>query len=119
MSNDSGGTFPSAIGVCGIIKFNQTPRVVEHGTNNTRKRVHIQANNSRARIARAAFFKALVLLASITNSKLRQAARKIADCVQPEKIILFGSYAYGQPNDDSDVDLFVLMESNKSIHARM
>ena len=27
---------------------------------------------------------------------------------EPEKIILFGSYAYGTPNDDSDVDLFVV-----------
>jgi predicted nucleotidyltransferase len=28
---------------------------------------------------------------------------------QPEKIILFGSYAWGEPNDDSDIDLFVIV----------
>ncbi len=28
----------------------------------------------------------------------------------PEKIILFGSYAYGQPHADSDVDLLVVLE---------
>jgi predicted nucleotidyltransferase len=28
---------------------------------------------------------------------------------QPEKIILFGSYAWGEPNEDSDVDLFVIV----------
>ena len=29
---------------------------------------------------------------------------------EPEKIILFGSYAYGQPNEDSDIDLFVIKD---------
>ncbi len=28
--------------------------------------------------------------------------------LEPEKIILFGSYAYGTPNEDSDVDLYVV-----------
>lgn len=28
---------------------------------------------------------------------------------QPERIILFGSYAYGQPRPDSDVDLLVVL----------
>ncbi|MFM7439913.1 MAG: nucleotidyltransferase domain-containing protein, partial [Snowella sp.] len=28
---------------------------------------------------------------------------------QPQKIILFGSYAYGQPRDDSDIDLLVIL----------
>ena len=27
--------------------------------------------------------------------------------LQPEKIILFGSYAYGEPHKDSDIDLLV------------
>ncbi|MFA9393039.1 MAG: nucleotidyltransferase domain-containing protein [Prolixibacteraceae bacterium] len=26
----------------------------------------------------------------------------------PEKIILFGSYAYGQPNEESDIDLLII-----------
>ena len=38
-------------------------------------------------------------------------ARKIADRFQPLKIILFGSYAYGQPRPESDVDLLVIMET--------
>ena len=33
----------------------------------------------------------------------------IAAAFQPEKIILFGSYAYGHPNEDSDVDVLVVM----------
>ncbi len=28
--------------------------------------------------------------------------------LQPEKIILFGSYAYGKPKEDSDIDLFII-----------
>ena len=31
---------------------------------------------------------------------------------KPEKIILFGSRAWGSPQDDSDVDLLIVMESN-------
>lgn len=30
----------------------------------------------------------------------------------PEKIILFGSYAYGQPNKNSDVDLIIIKKTN-------
>ncbi|MEA2018109.1 MAG: nucleotidyltransferase domain-containing protein [Campylobacterota bacterium] len=30
--------------------------------------------------------------------------------LDPEKIILFGSYAYGIPNEDSDIDLFLLKD---------
>jgi predicted nucleotidyltransferase len=40
---------------------------------------------------------------------IRRYARAIADEFHPDKIILFGSYAYGTPNDDSDVDLLVVM----------
>ncbi|MEI8167305.1 MAG: nucleotidyltransferase domain-containing protein, partial [Chloroflexales bacterium] len=32
---------------------------------------------------------------------------QIAATFQPERIILFGSYAYGRPGADSDVDLLV------------
>lgn len=28
--------------------------------------------------------------------------------LKPNKIILFGSYAYGTPNEDSDIDLYVV-----------
>lgn len=38
---------------------------------------------------------------------------------QPEKIILFGSYAYGKPHKDSDVDLLVVMDTDKSFHQRV
>ncbi len=28
--------------------------------------------------------------------------------LNPNKIILFGSYAYGKPNEDSDIDLYIV-----------
>ena len=31
--------------------------------------------------------------------------------LNPEKIILFGSYAYGVPNEDSDLDILIIKES--------
>lgn len=34
---------------------------------------------------------------------------EIARRFRPERIILFGSYAYGTPTEDSDVDLLVVM----------
>jgi uncharacterized protein len=40
---------------------------------------------------------------------IRKLAREIAERFQPEKIILFGSHAYGTPHADSDVDLLVVM----------
>ena len=54
----------------------------------------------------------------ITEAKIQSAAHKIADSVHPDKIILFGSFCYGTPTPDSDVDLLVILESKHSAHAR-
>jgi predicted nucleotidyltransferase len=40
---------------------------------------------------------------------IRRFARQVAEQFQPEKIVLFGSYAYGTPHADSDVDILVIM----------
>ena len=40
---------------------------------------------------------------------IRKFAREVAERFQPDKIILFGSYAYGSPDEDSDVDILVVM----------
>jgi len=37
----------------------------------------------------------------------------IADSFRPQRIILFGSYAYGHPQPDSDIDLLIIMETEK------
>jgi predicted nucleotidyltransferase len=47
----------------------------------------------------------------IPAREIRAVAKKIAARFQPEKIILFGSYAYGKPKPESDVDLLVVMET--------
>src|SRR5947209_7096880 len=38
---------------------------------------------------------------------IRQFARQVAERFNPDRIILFGSYAYGHPDADSDVDILV------------
>jgi uncharacterized protein len=40
---------------------------------------------------------------------IKRLCRQIADTFQPNKIILFGSQAYGRPREDSDIDLLVVM----------
>jgi len=47
--------------------------------------------------------------ADIPMRVIRRYARAIAERFQPDKIILFGSYAYGTPHEDSDIDLLVIM----------
>jgi predicted nucleotidyltransferase len=42
-------------------------------------------------------------------------ARQVAERFHPEKIILFGSYAYGAPHADSDVDILVVMPARNQI----
>src|SRR6516165_4428948 len=46
---------------------------------------------------------------------IRRFARRIAERFQPDKIILFGSYAYGTPHEESDVDLLVIMPTRNAI----
>ena len=51
------------------------------------------------------------LIFSPTMDDIRHVAARIAERFRPNKIILFGSHAYGTPTDDSDVDLLVVMET--------
>ena len=59
----------------------------------------------------------------VTNRESKQLiyamAEKIKKEYAPEKIILFGSYAWGQPAKDSDVDLFIIKETNQKHRQRM
>jgi len=52
------------------------------------------------------------------NRKIKNTIFKIVEKIKkeyrPEKIILFGSYAYGTPNKNSDVDLFILKSTKKN-----
>ncbi|HEX3152246.1 MAG TPA: nucleotidyltransferase domain-containing protein [Gemmataceae bacterium] len=53
--------------------------------------------------------------ADIPRRLIRQFARDVADRFQPDKIILFGSYAYGEPHADSDVDILVVMPAENEL----
>ena len=46
----------------------------------------------------------------ITDAAIRNFADEIARRYAPEKIILFGSHARGTANEDSDVDMLVIMD---------
>src|SRR5262245_18767180 len=53
--------------------------------------------------------------ADIPMRVIRRFARQVAERFQPDKIILFGSYAYGTPHADSDVDLLVIMPARNEL----
>lgn len=47
----------------------------------------------------------------IGSDKISEIVNKIATGYKPEKIILFGSYAKGNPDEDSDIDLVIIKDS--------
>ena len=49
----------------------------------------------------------------VTEELLREVTKRIVEAFDPEKIILFGSHAYGTSTPDSDVDLLIIMESDE------
>jgi predicted nucleotidyltransferase len=53
--------------------------------------------------------------ADVPMAVIRDYARRVAERFQPDKIVLFGSHAYGTPNADSDVDILVVMPARKQI----
>jgi uncharacterized protein len=50
----------------------------------------------------------------IPQVAIQAVVEQIVALFQPQKIILFGSYAYGLPKPESDVDLLVIMETQLS-----
>jgi predicted nucleotidyltransferase len=52
---------------------------------------------------------------NVPMTAIRSFARRIAERFHPDKIILFGSYAYGKPHEESDVDLLVIMRTKNAI----
>src|SRR5437763_2351510 len=45
----------------------------------------------------------------VPRAAIRKYVRKMVERFHPDRVILFGSYAYGTPHADSDVDLLVVM----------
>ena len=55
---------------------------------------------------------------------IRCFSKRIAEEYKPRRIILFGSYAYGNPGPDSDVDLLVILrgktkDTDKAVEMRL
>ena len=46
------------------------------------------------------------------QKQIEKILKIIVDKYKPDKVILFGSYAYGYPSKDSDLDLLVVKDSN-------
>ena len=49
-----------------------------------------------------------MITTTMKRSKISRIVSSIVKECSPEKIILFGSHAYGKPTKDSDIDLFVV-----------
>jgi uncharacterized protein len=45
----------------------------------------------------------------VDRAKIEEFCERVVDEFHPEKVILFGSHAYGTPGPDSDVDILVIM----------
>lgn len=52
---------------------------------------------------------------NVPMSVIRRFARDVVERFQPDKIVLFGSHAYGRPHDDSDVDILVVMQARNQL----
>jgi predicted nucleotidyltransferase len=50
----------------------------------------------------------------IPQQAITDAVNQIVRSFQPQRIILFGSYAYGHPRQESDVDLLVVMDTHRT-----
>jgi uncharacterized protein len=51
--------------------------------------------------------------APVTAELLQSIVQRIVAGVHPQKIVLFGSYAYGTPSPDSDLDILVVMTTTE------
>lgn len=55
----------------------------------------------------------------VTNRLLAEISNRIVRAFHPDKVVLFGSYAYGKPHVYSDIDLFVIMRSSERMARRI
>lgn len=49
------------------------------------------------------------------NNEIQSITDKIREAVDCEKIYLFGSYAYGEPHKDSDLDFYVVLPDDSNL----
>ena len=51
----------------------------------------------------------------VSMKDIKRYCDAITAAFQPQRIILFGSHAYGRPGDDSDVDVLVVMPKSRRV----
>lgn len=54
----------------------------------------------------------------ISQNEIKKIAEDIAETVHAERVVLFGSHANGHADDNSDVDLLVVAESDQPRYRR-
>ena len=54
----------------------------------------------------------IIRVKDVNESLYKEIIKRIVNIVNPVKIILFGSYAYGNPGKESDLDLLIVMNNN-------
>ncbi|MCF7800000.1 nucleotidyltransferase domain-containing protein [Candidatus Babeliales bacterium] len=54
----------------------------------------------------------------IDNKIIKEVKRRLVQTYNPLEIYIFGSYAWGVPNEESDLDLFIIIEKSKDIISR-
>lgn len=49
----------------------------------------------------------------ISKKTIQEVVNKLVEAYQPLEIYLFGSYAWGQPDEESDLDLLIVVEKSE------
>ena len=52
----------------------------------------------------------------IAKEKIQEVTKRLVEVYQPIAIYLFGSYAWGEPDEDSDIDLMVVVDNNVELN---
>jgi len=45
---------------------------------------------------------------------IQKVVRRLVEGYQPQQVILFGSLAYGEPDQDSDIDLLIIKDTHET-----
>ena len=53
------------------------------------------------------------------QKEIKKITKQIVKKYKPEKIILFGSFAFGRPKENSDIDLVVIKKTRKRFMKRL
>lgn len=48
-----------------------------------------------------------------TKKEIKKITKQIIEKYKPEKIILYGSFAYGRPTENSDLDLLIIKKTKE------